>query len=108
MVILLNTSMKVLQIACLMKKIKAFLILLFFTAGYFVSAQSLTTDLPESQVKVAVDSGESVGTLTLPEANFKGPVVIIISGAGPTDRNGICILTQNNALQMLAYGLPDF
>lgn len=91
-----------------MKRSKAFFFILFFLIAYCVSAQSLTTDLPESQVKVAVDSSEIVGTLTLPDAGFKGPVVLIIAGSGPTDRNGNSILTQNNGLQMLAYELADF
>jgi pimeloyl-ACP methyl ester carboxylesterase len=40
--------------------------------------------------------------------NFKnGPVVLIIAGSGPTDRNGNNPMMKNNSLQQLAFGLAD-
>lgn len=42
----------------------------------------------EEEVKVAIGAGTLKGTLCLPEIAVPCPVVLIISGSGPTDRNG--------------------
>ncbi len=46
------------------------------------------------------------GTLILPEAE-NPPVVLIIAGSGPTDRNGNQPMMQNNSLKMVAEGLAE-
>ena len=45
------------------------------------------------------------GTLLLPTASEKIPLVIIIGGSGPTDRNGNQQMMENNSLRFLAEGL---
>jgi uncharacterized protein len=87
-----------------MKKTKAFLLLCII--GYLAAAQPRDTNFIESPIKVAVENGESAGTLTLPGVRG-GPVALIISGSGPTDRNGNSIFSQNNALRMLAHELTN-
>jgi len=52
-------------------------------------------------------TGSIYGTLMLPKGNSPFPVVLIISGSGPTDRNGNSRILKgpNNSLKMLAEGL---
>ncbi len=47
------------------------------------------------------------GTLLLPEAKENPDLVLIISGSGPTDRNGNQPLMNNNSLKFLAQGLQE-
>ncbi|BFG69812.1 alpha/beta hydrolase [Sediminibacterium sp. KACHI17] len=46
-----------------------------------------------------------MGTLLMPGASSKVPVVLIIAGSGPTDRNGNNPMMKNESLHMLAQGL---
>lgn len=50
-------------------------------------------------------TGEIKGTLLCPPTVKKIPVVLLISGSGPTDRNGNNPMMINNSLKMLAEGL---
>ncbi len=56
------------------------------------------------EIKLDVEEGIIYGTLTLPENNENNiPVVLIIAGSGPTDRNGnSAIAGNNNNLKMIA------
>ena len=47
------------------------------------------------------------GTLLIPVSEKKIPVVLFISGSGPTDRDGNNRLMKNNSLKMLATGLAE-
>jgi len=62
----------------------------------------------ESPIAVKTLAGSIAGTLTMPNAvTGKIPVVLIISGAGATDRDGNCknpVITSNT-YQLLAYAL---
>lgn len=75
-----------------------------------------TTSLPpapatvvEEPAVLATSTGEIHGTLELPAARFPVPVVLIIAGSGPTDRNGNspAFAGPNNSLEMLADGLAN-
>lgn len=46
-----------------------------------------------------------MGTLLMPGGSSKIPVVLIIAGSGPTDRNGNNPMMKNESLHMLAQGL---
>ena len=70
--------------------------LLFFTA-YIMYSQ-------EEAITLKTASGNLQGTLLLPEVE-KPPVVLIIAGSGPTDRNGNNPSLKPNYLKMLAEGL---
>lgn len=52
-------------------------------------------------------TGVLAGSLELPDSKTPVPVVLIISGSGPTDRNGNQPGMQNNSLQLLAEGLKQ-
>jgi hypothetical protein len=57
----------------------------------------------EETVMLKTISGEIIeGTLTVPETKAPTPVVLIIAGSGPTDRNGNNPMMTNNSLKMLS------
>ncbi|HEX9959593.1 MAG TPA: alpha/beta hydrolase [Pyrinomonadaceae bacterium] len=61
----------------------------------------------EEAVKLETLSGNLYGTLLLPRSKRKMPVVLLIAGSGPTDRDGNSPLLKgaNNSLKLLAEGL---
>jgi pimeloyl-ACP methyl ester carboxylesterase len=72
----------------------------------FVAAPSVASPAEETaELKTA--GGTVHGTLLVPESAKPIPVVLLIAGSGPTDRNGNSILLPgpNNSLKMLAEGL---
>src|SRR5690606_28809096 len=53
-------------------------------------------------------TGDISGTLTIPDHVHTSPVVLIIAGSGPTDRDGNSTFgVQTNAYKMLAEGLAQ-
>lgn len=56
-------------------------------------------------VRVAVPGATLEGSLLCPASAGPWPVVLLIAGSGPTDRNGNSVLTQNNSLRLLAEAL---
>ena len=88
---------------------------LFIVLGYFASlgAQSQHREkLPkfrwtESTFNLTADSVTIFGSLILPKTKSKIPVVLIIAGSGPTDRDGNNVMMKNNSLKMLAEGLGN-
>ncbi|MEO8239438.1 MAG: alpha/beta hydrolase [Flavobacterium sp.] len=83
-----------------MKKIYVVLFALIFN---FATAQnkSLIT-YKESDLTLKINSEEIFGTLTTPDLSQKYPIALLISGSGPTDRNGNNVVMKNNSLKMLA------
>ena len=79
---------------------KQLLVLFYFLfTGVFVLAQ-------EEIVVLETPTGNIEGTLLLPpKENI--PLVLIIAGSGPTDRDGNSGSLKNNSLKMLAQGLYD-
>ncbi len=79
-----------------MKKLLIIFALFFFGTNFaqdnFTSEELKITPLVE-------------GTLLLPETSEKPPLVIIIAGSGPTDRNGNQNMLKNNSLKFLAEAL---
>jgi pimeloyl-ACP methyl ester carboxylesterase len=59
------------------------------------------------QVTVETPTGTLYGTLTTPRARSSMPIVLIIAGSGPTDRDGNSAVLKgpNNSLKLLAEGL---
>lgn len=84
-----------------MKKNCLFLAL-FLLFSFSVSAQLL---IPEEPVVLKTSTGDIAGVFKVPDANMKIPVVLLIAGSGPTDRNGNQPRLSNNSLLMLADGL---
>jgi uncharacterized protein len=62
-----------------------------------------------SGIELSVPGGTLHGTLLLPPAAGPVPVVLLIAGSGPTDRNGnsAMIPGMNNSLRLLAEGLAE-
>lgn len=85
-----------------MKKITFIIIFNILTCGLF--AQELTSLLYNgSEVVLKTITGDISGTLTVPNDTIKSPLVIIIAGSGPTDRDCNSIMgIQTNAYKMLA------
>lgn len=77
------------------------LFLLFF----WFSCMTLSAQLYDSPITLSTDTGNIEGTLLFPNSSEKIPVVLIIAGSGPTDRNGNNPMMTNNSLKMLAEGL---
>jgi len=67
------------------------------------TAQPFTTE----QVEMPTATGTIRGALVVPSASDKVPIVLIVAGSGPTDRNGNSTLLpgKNNSYKMLAESL---
>jgi hypothetical protein len=65
------------------------------------------TTLTETKVILETKTGQIFGTLTTPKRFFKIPVVLIIAGSGPTDRDGNGPMLKTNAYKKLAYALAE-
>ena len=72
-------------------------LLCFLFATIFTLAQ-------EEIIVLETPTGNIEGTLLVPSKE-QSPLVLIIAGSGPTDRDGNNISLQNNSLKMIAQGL---
>ena len=83
-------------------------IVLLSSAGPASSGAS-TAPAPLDSVSLVTPTGTIYGTLELPPGRGPFPLVVIIAGSGPTDRNGNSPLLpgKNNSLELLADGLRD-
>ena len=61
----------------------------------------------ETEIDIPVNSATIKGTLLKPTVSKKVPLVILIPGSGPTDRNGNNSMMTNNSLKFLAEKLAD-
>lgn len=75
-------------------------ILFFLLLFGICSAQDVIIISEEKNITPLID-----GTLIIPETSDKLPLVIIIQGSGPIDRNGNQFMQKNNSLRFLAEGL---
>ena len=82
------------------KPIPFFCLILFIGTTFTLSGQSL--DLP---ISMDVEGVEIKGSLLLADSTIQTPVVLIIAGSGPTDRDGNNVMMKNNSLKFLAEGL---
>jgi pimeloyl-ACP methyl ester carboxylesterase len=66
-------------------------------------------DAVESPVSLSSSGGSIKGSLLLPRSTGRLPVVLLISGSGPTDRDGNtpAIAGRNDSLKLLAHALAD-
>ena len=62
-------------------------------------------DITETEFKIPTNSETIQGNLIHVSTTEKTPLVIIIPGSGPTDRNGNNVQMKNNSLKYLAEGL---
>lgn len=63
-------------------------LLLLALALFNAAAQAATPSVLQRPISVQTGNGTLYGTLLLPRANTPVPVVLLIAGSGPTDRNG--------------------
>lgn len=70
---------------------------------------SLATSTGEIPIDLDTPTGALSGTLTLPDKRSKAPVMLIVSGSGPTDRDGNTPFSagKNDSLKLLARALAD-
>lgn len=59
----------------------------------------------EQRAQLKTTTGTLHGTLDLPNGTSPCPVVVIIAGSGPTDRDGNQALMKNDSLKLLGQGL---
>lgn len=81
-----------------------------FTVGQVVDKEEKKTAAPsgiqEEEMSVAANGGRLSGTLAMPEGVASCPVVLIIAGSGPTDRDGNNVLgVAAQPYRLLAYEL---
>jgi uncharacterized protein len=80
---------------------KLLFLLIWFLVNTKIHAQPAT--LAEEIVKIKVDGGNLEGTLVTPLTSEKCPVVLIIAGSGPTDRDcNSAIGLKTNSFKKLA------
>lgn len=77
----------------------AFLLLFIFKGSY--------ADIISNELSLDSGSGVLNGTLLTPDTPFTVPVVLIIAGSGPTDRDGNQPHMRNNSLKQLAESLAQ-
>ncbi len=77
-----------------MKLLFVFLIALIATGGF-----------AQEELTQKTETGDLKGTLLLPKKKKNVPVVLIINGSGPTDRDGNQPVGKNNAIKYLAEAL---
>lgn len=66
-------------------------------------------NIPSDTISIAVYGGRLYGTLLQPNPSKDRPIVLIIAGSGPTDRNGNNPLSgKNNCLLQLADSLAQY
>ncbi|MGM0478539.1 MAG: alpha/beta hydrolase [Bacteroidota bacterium] len=80
---------------------KLLLILIFPVLTTLGFAQQETT------VKIKTKTGKLHGSLLIPESKESTPVVLIIPGSGPTDRDGNSMMVQANSYRYLAQQLGE-
>ena len=83
-----------------MKKIATILLLLSICGN-------LPAQIKDEAITLETKTGKIEGTLLYPNSAGKIPVVLIIAGSGPTDRNGNNPMMKNNSLKMLAERLSE-
>ena len=86
-------------------KIAGFLLVLLQTHAFAFGTTD--TSFVESPITLHTYTGSILGTITVPQSFSKGPVVLIIAGSGPTDRNGNNPMMKNNSLLQMAHGLAQ-
>ena len=72
-----------------------------------IQNRSVETASIAEPITVETPTGTLYGTLTLPQSRSPIPIVLIIAGSGPTDRDGNSPLLKgpNNSIKLLAEGL---
>jgi pimeloyl-ACP methyl ester carboxylesterase len=78
-------------------------LLIFFTCNLYAQEKNYI----EQEVFIPTNSVTIHGTLINPILKGKKPLIILIPGSGPTDRNGNNVAMKNNSLKYLAEKLNE-
>ena len=70
-------------------------------------SETKDTNFVEEQIVLQTKTGKIYGTLTTPKRIKNVPLVLIIAGSGPTDRDGNNPMMKCNAYKKLAYSLAE-
>lgn len=83
---------------------KSLNLLILLTINIPIVTASINSDTTfiETGITLQTSTGEIFGTLTIPGRPDRIPVALIISGPGPTDRDGNNPMMKNNSLKILA------
>ncbi|MEM6844488.1 MAG: alpha/beta fold hydrolase [Bacteroidota bacterium] len=83
------------------------LLVLSFTSACSEDETTVVREPTSEEVTLSIATGTVYGTLVVPGQNEPMPIVLIIAGSGPTDRDGNTNLLagKNNSLKMLADSL---
>ncbi len=84
----------------MIKKIVPLLFVLLISNAIFTQSK-------EATIVLETKTGTIKGTIIVADTTKKTPIVIVIAGSGPTDRNGNNPMMVNNSLKMLAEGLAE-
>ncbi|MGB4445131.1 MAG: alpha/beta hydrolase, partial [Dysgonamonadaceae bacterium] len=79
-----------------MKK-SALLFIVSILSGFLYS-QVLTNPFQSYDLSIECETGKIFGTLLIPNTKAPFPVALLISGSGPTDRDGNQPNMKNNSL----------
>ena len=80
---------------------------ILFVVLFFVLNFSTTFSQSVDTIQIKVPDLTLEGTLLIPDSEEIGPLALLISGSGPTDRDGNQKALKNNSLKYLAEGLLD-
>ena len=97
--VLLNSKIR-------MKKFTAIIILILVISSKLLAIDN-DSAYNQNPVVLETPTGSIFGTITLPQKFEKGKIVLIISGSGPTDRDGNNTMMKNNSLKQFAFALAD-
>ena len=81
--------------------IKQFILINLYLLFHCLATEQFT----EEEITLKTKTGDIHGSLLIPQTVKSSPLAIIISGSGPTNRNGNNPWMKNNSLKMLAEGL---
>ncbi|MDD4492247.1 MAG: alpha/beta fold hydrolase [Bacteroidales bacterium] len=88
-----------------MKKFSLFIILNILSLGIFGQVQTDSL-YSSSEIGLKTPTGDIFGTLTIPDNSKSTPIILIVPGSGPTDRDCNSPLgIQTNAFKMLSEDL---
>lgn len=71
----------------------------------FICTSVFSQNYTDTELSIPSEKVTLNGNLISINSEEKTPLVIIIPGSGPTDRNGNSVATKNNSLKLLAEGL---
>ena len=74
---------------------------------WIVSMSVFAQAISQEPMSIHVNGGELQGSLLLPASTQPTPVVLIVAGSGPTDRNGNGPNSHNDSLRQLARALAQ-